>query len=305
MGANDYSLFYYGEIDQENLSHPIFDLRLVKLYRILRERIDRSLYCSFDESDVIQNEYRKLIFEWVEISKSKSPEEVIALLSDRIPKKKDLARVLAAIYQERQVQENFTGKNMPSHKLIAKAFELYPRHHSIAFWLFGQLSAEECQSYAEEIFECGPNVPDDLITQYLQCSEKDSKTSRLAAKRLRLKMSQSLREASRQNYQDLHKLLVKEGIIHLAMQYPTVPIAELQAYFSDSNGKLLEEFKNLRFISNEENFKLGLRDLGYDKVFVDRFKNSWGHTAELGHQMIADQVFLELRGVLEGLKIGK
>ena len=62
------------------------------------------------------------------------------------------------------------------------------------------------------------------------------------------------------------------------MQYPTLsiePLSHIQTYQ----------------LENKDNFEQLLKKNSYNAVFKDRFAGDWGHTTELGHQAIADNVF--------------
>ena len=79
---------------------------------------------------------------------------------------------------------------------------------------------------------------------------------------------------------------VNNNIKFMAMQYPMRSINSLKKLlYSNKN------YKNITFISNEENFKKYLYNIGsYDDLFIDQFAGDFGHCTELGNKMIAENV---------------
>ncbi|MAG15600.1 hypothetical protein CMO88_00910 [Candidatus Woesearchaeota archaeon] len=88
--------------------------------------------------------------------------------------------------------------------------------------------------------------------------------------------------ATRDNYQELYKILNKQGIKLVVMQYPTQKISEFEKLFT-GNEKVL-------FVSNEENFRKALENFSYDELFVDRSRGSFGHATFQGNMLIAENV---------------
>ena len=76
------------------------------------------------------------------------------------------------------------------------------------------------------------------------------------------------------------------NIKFMAMQYPMRSINSLKKLlYSNKN------YKNITFISNEENFKKYLYNIGsYDDLFIDQFAGDFGHCTELGNKIIAENV---------------
>ena len=87
-------------------------------------------------------------------------------------------------------------------------------------------------------------------------------------------------------YNAIVDISIKNNIKFIAMQYPMRSINSLKKIlYSNKN------YKNIIFISNEENFKKYLYNIGsYDDLFVDQFAGDFGHCTELGNKMIAENV---------------
>ena len=88
----------------------------------------------------------------------------------------------------------------------------------------------------------------------------------------------------------LARILKKRGIVYIAMQYPTLSIDKIQQYFTDGDKELSEDFKDVLFVENLNNFSKVLNENSYDDIFTDHFKGSWGHTTQFGHQLIAENI---------------
>jgi len=89
-------------------------------------------------------------------------------------------------------------------------------------------------------------------------------------------------DLTRNNYLRLYDLSRQNGIKMVAVQYPTLDVEKLRAYFDG---------EDVEFVSNEENFASLLRDHAYDEIFKDHEHGSFGHCTALGNRLIAEQVY--------------
>jgi hypothetical protein len=150
--------------------------------------------------------------------------------------------------------------------------------------------------------EVGPNLPDDILTVMTAVASLDPELAKAPAFRqrgLRIGFSDSL--PTRYHYNQMQLQLKKKGIRLVAMQYPTIEVEGLRSHFKDSHGILLPDAKDIVFVSNRENFLTALESKKYEELFVDRFRGSWGHTTDLGHEMIADSVLAAILPLIEDL----
>lgn len=81
------------------------------------------------------------------------------------------------------------------------------------------------------------------------------------------------------NYLALSTYLHAHGMQHVAMQYPLIPIRGLQ--------QMLAQAPWIIYVSNEENFQMALKNYPYAAIFTDNFGGVFGHTTQLGYQLIA------------------
>lgn len=110
----------------------------------------------------------------------------------------------------------------------------------------------------------------------------------LGGERVRGKSSWDITAAAYWRVQDL---LRARGIPWVAMQYPTLPDADLRAIFPDGGPLVVE---------NRENFSRALERFGYWALFEDRVETTWGHCTRKGHRLIAENLAdaLERAGLL-------
>ena len=81
------------------------------------------------------------------------------------------------------------------------------------------------------------------------------------------------------NYKKLADLCDKNNIQLIIMQYPTLSVLPYKKY--------LKDYKNIIFVSNEENFKKALKNKKYFEIFQDSFAGEFGHCTEYGNKLIA------------------
>ncbi|HIH47970.1 TPA: tetratricopeptide repeat protein [Candidatus Woesearchaeota archaeon] len=86
---------------------------------------------------------------------------------------------------------------------------------------------------------------------------------------------------TRKNYQLIYQALHERNIPLIAMQYPTIPLAQLQAMFDDG--------QEVIFVGNEE-FNEALKTTPREDLFTDHQFGSFGHCTRKGYRMIAEKV---------------
>ena len=58
--------------------------------------------------------------------------------------------------------------------------------------------------------------------------------------------------------------------------------------------RILKEFDNVTFVSNEETFKQALKQSKFEDYFIDSFGGNFGHCTPKGNQLLANQVADEI-----------
>jgi hypothetical protein len=92
----------------------------------------------------------------------------------------------------------------------------------------------------------------------------------------------SLNKLAAINYRKVNRLILKNGAIHVAMQYPMREIEVLK--------KVVNNTDRTYFIDNESSFNNSISKHGYDYLFIDRFGGDFGHCSPSGNKLIAENV---------------
>ena len=110
------------------------------------------------------------------------------------------------------------------------------------------------------------------------------------------------------NMKKIYAYLRKQNVDVIFMQYPLANIDILKyvlsvekmemANYNKYRDAVIERWKppsfrldkNIKFLENKDNFKAALRRHSFDELFIDRFAIIFGHTSNLGHELIADNV---------------
>ena len=206
----------------------------------------------------------------------------------------------------------FTKKNfLLANELSAKAFYLFPRNENVAYWKLALSSPPNhpddgtCAIDAAKVLECPDNIFDGLFSRILNCPSLNNspQLEKLLTER-GLSMAHTARlDLTRVHYQNLFRLLSHKGISLMAMQYPTMDIEGLQQYFSLPNGQLDPTYSKVILVENKKNFFRAVERLGYSAIFTDKFATTWGHTSEIGHEILAESALSAMEKNCQQLKL--
>lgn len=306
MGINDGSDLML-DPQQFFQGHSAFSgLRIVKLAAWLSQSLRSRLACSFEYDESGLSAHSARVQEGLLLAQKLPASQVENELRKYIPKDSDFALAFTEI----GTRLLGNGKNPRGNRLLAKpyfdrAFDLRPFHHKVAFWQLdnetstaGQPS-ERCVEASRKLLSCAGNISDDLLTRMASCTWSDPSLAAHAVFQSRgFLVSRSPTKLVGMHYRMLHDVLRRERILHVAMQYPTLPLERLQAYFTDREGRIRDGFQDIVFAGNEINFAAALGHYRYEEIFSDRFRDSWGHTTVLGHRLIAENLSQVLAGIL-------
>lgn len=84
------------------------------------------------------------------------------------------------------------------------------------------------------------------------------------------------------NYRKLKKILDKEGIKLVCMQYPMRNVGTLKKMFKGEEGVI--------FVDNENIFKEAVKKSGFKEIFADMFGGDFGHCTQKGNQLLAANI---------------
>lgn len=88
------------------------------------------------------------------------------------------------------------------------------------------------------------------------------------------------------NYLMLTKVLNKKKIVHVAMQYPNLPLMQLKNFLPNS--------PYLHLVDNFKTFHEGITKQGYSHYFEDHFAGNTGHLSQAGIQLLTDNILNQL-----------
>lgn len=109
------------------------------------------------------------------------------------------------------------------------------------------------------------------------------------------------------NYRAIHTKLRQAGVRWVAMAYPMTNVDALRNIFSNEPLQKYPRFydalqkpvppltiqpryRDIVFVENRTNFDEALRSRGSKAIFTDFFGTSFGHTTDLGHRLIAENL---------------
>jgi len=101
-------------------------------------------------------------------------------------------------------------------------------------------------------------------------------------------LADSFTDSVKLAWRELHDAASRRGARLIAVQYPTLDAAPLQALVSSWGG--------VEVVDNEALFKEALGQLPFDRLFWDACYGSFGHATLLGNQLLATNVATTVLG---------
>jgi GDSL-like Lipase/Acylhydrolase family len=300
MGVNDMPGVVYGDTLFRRFQGQLYQFRLFKLFQWTFAAVERAFSpCRLSNRDFPF--HQENVGRGFQLSLGLPAAEVEARLRSSIHDESELAVVMSAISARKR--GDYSDSRAKEHALpyAERAFLLDPYNHwSIFHSLIGlSLPPSVCEKVVKNLAPCKELVPDNLLTIVAACFSLNpglSEARQLWSRGIGMEIGQDV--ATKKHYRILWEKLHEQGIPLIAMQYPTRPLADLQAYFDT---KQLEA-SGITFVANEENFLRVLSVRPYKDVFIDRFAKTWGHTTRLGHRLIAENVLPAVKHVVLGNK---
>lgn len=202
------------------------------------------------------------------------------------------------------------------------SYDLYKLSHQKYFWIdttiesFGHVlvalgKADECLELAKAYTEKKGAINDFILSLYGSCSSKSKNKAawKLLFDQLPLNLNVSFTDktshTTKNNYRKLYNLLAQKNISLIAMQYPLNDIRTLKYYFHNGTDfhQVSAPYDNIVFVDNRENFQAALNAHSYDKLFIDQFGGFFGHTTNLGHELLAKSAYEKVVEVISKLKL--
>jgi GDSL-like Lipase/Acylhydrolase family len=299
MGVNDAPGLAYGTSFPRRIEMEIHQLRLFKLVHWSLAAAG-SLFPTCHLTDLKFENFPDQVEQGLELARQLSVPEVESRLKAAVHNQSELAVIMAGIAVRLRGDFSNPAANSRALEYSERAFSLDPRDQNTIFWsLNGHPSPSHCENVIRSLTPCRDELPDQLLASISLCF--------LAYPELReakilwahgIEVDRENPPATGDHYRSLHRILRENGVLHIAMQYPTRPLSELSDYFRTEPEEVR---KDIAFVSNETNFLEALEKHPYGEIFTDRFGKTWGHTTPLGHRLIA----ANLAPVVEQMVRGK
>ena len=191
-------------------------------------------------------------------------------------------------YTELGIAYRDQGKLSQAGASFKKTIELNPKYDKAYFFLGWVYLCQGKLFKAEALFKKAVelNPKNDWAYGALRVLYIEMGNSRLAreydnkAKELRLSYYPPMIIG---NYRRLKATLDKRGIVFVCMQYPMRSPEPLQRIFKDRDQGII-------FVDNEKVFKDAVAKDGYKTYFMDMFAGDFGHCAEKGNRLLAENI---------------
>lgn len=150
--------------------------------------------------------------------------------------------------------------------------------------------AEKCLNFAQKMSDETKYIfSEEEITRALSCYDRLPIESRTKYHTFFKNQISSINlntsiNSTADNYLYLYNMLVKENIQLVIVGYPNRSTNFLKKYFRKAGAK------DIKIVSNEDNFIQSLNSNEYKKYFIDKFAGNFGHATTLGNRLIAERV---------------
>jgi len=306
MGVNDHLNMHYDGSAKSKFYLFISRLRLVQLARWSGNTARSLWYCKFEPVQTwLWIDHGPEIEKGEAAAAGHTAEGTEEILRAEFPDTRIRAFVLNAVgrrLRDAGRAADDRGMQERGQTFVDLAFDLYPYSWHTAVFEFERpelLSRERLRHAVDTVLKCGGNIPDVLLSYLFNASDTFPELTRDAAFSARGFQFMGSASPTAYHYRLLHEILARRRIRWIAMQYPTLPVQRLQSYFYGADGKIEPQFRDVIFVSNQENFDKALSEHSYGEVFIDHQSGSWGHATDLGHDLLAEsaaKAVLELNG---------
>ncbi len=286
-GINDLNNLYYDQNSQSSL----LDLKTFKLLRWINSAT-KEYFKQTLSSQQWKSELTKAKSAVEKIKNSSSVSLDIDIL--QIIKKSLIPEtIMAQIYWD--IVALKTQNDLNKYEIILRELSLYASTNypdSLEAvnmrldYLSRQDNMTECRKYSKYIVN-QVELDAETQTRLSYCYRfEDEALSKLLPATFKT-MGQKKKNANRET---ILNLAAQRKIPVILMQYPTLPLQDLE------NG--LTHDSNTFFIENNINFQEAMAQNGYDYVFFDRFKKTWGHCTLEGNKLIVDNLLVTVKKLM-------
>jgi len=191
-------------------------------------------------------------------------------------------------YYELGVLYGVRHKFSEAEEIFKKAMEFEPKNTELYFelgWIYRQ---QNKFSEAEEIFKKALEVAPSAQILYRSLASLNQEINNYKLSQEFYKKANDVKlnfysSATINNYQKISKILRKRNIKFVCVQYPVRSIQQLKNIFRGEDIDII-------FVDNENFFKEAIRKYGFKEIFTDMFAGDFGHCAEKGNRLLAENI---------------
>jgi hypothetical protein len=262
--------------------------------------------CEFDEKLMTLSD-EKIADEAAKYAATKPLSEVESFLRETIQDDHRIALILLTVGR-RLSGKKVSWTNTDAHRpFLDRAFDLYPHNSNIAIYTLEMkkdldpssrsISPERFSKVSKILLECADSLP----SYHLAVIADHSLNNKIdiQGEYQNFVFAKTGESDLAYHYRMINRILQENHVQHLAMQYPTLAVDPLRHLFSDESGNIMSEFKDIKYISNENNFKNALQKASYESFFTDKFGGTWGHATKAGNSLIAEAAKAEVIKLIE------
>lgn len=272
-------------------------LHTVRLFQWLYFRASSALDCKIDSDTILAHEYVAAVDRLFNSARTQPASAIEGELSYLVPGRTQRALALTRISQKfRPEWSQTTASEFRSLEFAERAWALSPGNLWVALQYIQILEktkpkAPPTKLAFDALMKCKYNLPDPLLLGLASLARAigSSEHRDFFASR-GYSIDNGLIHPLPRNYHSLHATLRQQGRILIAMQYPTLPVHDLELLFRNVSINNSQGTKDLYFVSLEKTFRNSMESRGYDYFFEDRFRGTWGHLTAAGNELIADSL---------------
>ncbi len=305
IGINDvlsFPIYYKEEVRSNRVKLLISSLRIVKVINWIivetssflnSKTLDYYYYRSPEINGYINN-----ILPYAILNGVGNTEKILRI------KTKDSKRIsIYLLYIGKQLVKNFPlGRCTPlSLAFFKRAYEIYPNNYINLAWILRESILEDpkfCQEVSRNAIVYNRNLPASILSLMSKCLEQGKNFEFISLLKSRnLFFSENNINYTTFHYNQIQQKIFQSGAIHIAMQYPTLPISSLK--------ELLKNNSNTIFVENRINFENALKSKRFNEIFEDHFAGNWGHATKYGNQIIAINLLPIIQNIIGHKKFNK
>lgn len=297
MGINDVPAPPPSVIPLVQWTKKLYALHTMRLFQWLYFRASSALDCKIDSDTILAHEYVAAVDRLFNSARTQSVSAIEGELSYLVPGRTQRALALTRISQKFRPEWGQTAASeLRSLEFSERAWALSPGNLWVALQYIQILEktkpkAPPTKLAFDALMKCKYNIPDPLLVGLASLARAMGSSEHrdfFASKGHSI--DSGFIHPLPGNYHSLHAAVRQQGRILIAMQYPTLPVQDLESLFRNVSVNNSQGTRDLYFISLEKTFRNSMESRGYDYLFEDRFRGSWGHLTAAGNELIANSL---------------